>query len=159
MASLLSQAGERTRGVQGKLVSRSIDLMPQTRSGDKNWCQTGTYNSGIETYLRDFQTKTWKPLCMCKQLILLSHPVRSQAPCYRLVNSGSKRTRDLSRVLWVTGFLNWELRYVPRRGELCLKANWHPTLGNHCEYSELHFPDEGDICKMICQHDCTWAGC
>lgn len=35
MASLLSQAGERTRGVQGKLVSRSIDLMPQTRRGTR----------------------------------------------------------------------------------------------------------------------------
>lgn len=42
-----------------------------------------------------------------------------------------------------------------RRGELFLKANWHPTLGNHCGYSELHFPDEGDMCKMTSQHDST----
>lgn len=44
--------------------------------------------------------------------------------------------------------------------ELTLKANQHPpwvtAVGpGPCTLSELHFPDEGDICKIACQHDFT----
>lgn len=103
VAPLLSQAGGRTHGVHGELAARSLDLMPRTRIEDKNRCQTGSYSPGIQIFLGDFQTRAWKP----------TNSVRSQAPFYRLMNSGSQRTRDLFRVLWATECLNWELGFMP----------------------------------------------
>ena len=96
-------------GVHGELAARLLGLMPRTRSEGKNWCQTGSYNPGIQTFLGDFQTRAGKPLCMYEQLNLTPTPVRSQGPFYRLVSLGAERSPIQGS--WATECLDGELGF------------------------------------------------
>lgn len=68
-------------------------------------------NAHISGFLGDFQTRAWKPLCMCEQLSLTPHPC--EVPGSNLWVSKLRLKEDWRPVQgsWATEYLDGELGF------------------------------------------------